>query len=525
MKGNMTGLPTALYTAAQTRELDRLAIAAGTPGEQLMMRAGQAAFDVLSERWPEVRRIAVLCGGGNNGGDGYVVAALAHEAGLQPTVYYSKDPASLQGDALTMAQRCRARHIPMQPLTAGALPADAQLLVDGVLGTGLSGALRQDVAELLAALDSLPLPRLALDIPSGLGADSGMSLGAVLRADMTCTFIGLKRGLLTGEGPVYTGELRFFDLQVERDVYTQLPPDCCRPLPAELHRLLPPRRADGHKGRYGHVLVIGGDYGFAGAPIMSAQAAARCGAGKVSLVTRPEHVPVALARQPEIMARGISRPEDAEDLIAAASVIAVGPGLGQDDWGRELLALALASGKPLVVDADALNLLAKEHPVGAVVRPRSLSRPDNRGRTTAPTADRDWVLTPHPGEAGRLLGVSAADIQKDRFAALESLAARYGGTVLLKGLGTLIQGEDVQGEKGRALIREGNPGMASGGMGDVLTGVIAALRAQGLCGYDAARLGAMVHGRAADLCAARNGQRGLLATDLLEVLRELLNAS
>ena len=501
MKGNMTTLSKALYTAAQTRELDRLAIAAGTSGAELMARAGQAAFDTLCERWPEARQIVVLCGGGNNGGDGYVVARLAHAAGLAPQIHFTTPPETLKGDALTMAERCRDAGIPMTPLTLDRLPEGMDLLVDGLLGTGLSGALRDEMAALLTALNALPVPRLALDIPSGLGADTGMPLGAVLAADLTCTFIGLKRGLLTGQGPVYSGELCFFDLQVDRDVYSQVPADCRVPVPANLHALLPPRRIDGHKGNYGHVVVIGGDHGFAGAPVMSAQAAARCGAGKVSLITRPEHVAVALTRQPEIMVRGVDNASDAASLLAAASVIAIGPGLGRDDWGRALLALALESGKPLVVDADALTLMADDDGIG----------------------QGDWVLTPHPGEAGRLLGVPAADIQQDRFSALESLATRYGGTVLLKGLGTLIQGEDVQGERGRALICDGNPGMASGGMGDVLTGVIAALRAQGLTGYDAARLGAMIHARAADACAARCGSRGMLATDLLPYLRAELN--
>lgn len=497
----MTTLPKALYTAAQTRELDRLAIAAGTPGAELMARAGQAAFDTLCERWPEARRIAVLCGGGNNGGDGYVVARLAHAAGLAPQIHFTTPPDTLKGDALTMADRCRDAGIAMTPLTLDSLPEGADVLVDGLLGTGLSGALRDEMAALLTALNALPVPRMALDIPSGLGADTGVPLGAVLAADLTCTFIGLKRGLLTGEGPVYSGELYFFDLQVDRDVYSRVPANCRVPEPADLAALLPPRRADGHKGHYGHVLVIGGDHGFAGAPVMSAQAAARCGAGKVSLITRPEHVAVALIRQPEIMVRGIENAREAQPLLEAATVIAIGPGLGRSDWGQALLALALESGKPLVVDADALSLMAADDRIG----------------------HGDWVLTPHPGEAGRLLGVSAAEIQRDRFAALESLAARYGGTVLLKGLGTVIQGEDHLGQQGRALIREGNPGMASGGMGDVLTGVIAALRGQGLTSYDAARLGAMIHARAADACAARRGPRGMLATDLLPYLRTELN--
>ncbi|BAP15113.1 MAG: carbohydrate kinase [Alcanivorax borkumensis] len=496
----MTELPAALYTAAQTRELDRLAIAAGTPGADLMERAGQAAFDALCERWPQVSTLAVLCGGGNNGGDGYVVARLAAEAGLQPQIWFTSAPDQLKGDALTMAQRCQEAGVPMQALTADALPHGADLLVDGLLGTGLKGPLRDDVAMLLRALNALSIPVMALDVPSGLSADSGMPLGAVLQAEMTCTFIGLKRGLLTGEGPLHCGVLRFFDLQVSRNIYAQVQPDSVSPSAELLQQCLPARRVDGHKGDYGHVLVMGGDHGFAGAPVMSAQAAARCGAGKVTLITRPAHVAVALIRQPEIMVRGVDQAQEAIELMDAATVIAIGPGLGRDAWGRELLAAALSAGKPLVVDADALNLIAGQPDIGTA----------------------DWVLTPHPGEAGRLLGVTAAEIQQDRFAALESLCARYGGTVLLKGLGTLVQGDSAAG-LGRALIRDGNPGMASGGMGDVLTGVIAALRAQGLSGFDAARLGAMVHARAADGCAAAQGQRGLLATDLLPALRQQLN--
>lgn len=229
---------------------------------------------------------------------------------------------------------------------------------------------------------------------------------------------------------------------------------------------------------------------------MTAQAAARGGAGLVSLATRAEHAPAVLARQPEIMVRGVDDAESLRPLLETASVVAVGPGLGTGAWGRALLEQVLESGLPLVIDADGLNLLVDW---GADAR-------DN------------WILTPHPGEAARLLGCDSATVQSDRFAALESLAARYGGTVLLKGQGTL-----VRGDAGTALISDGNPGMAGGGMGDVLTGVIAALRAQGLPGYPAAALGAMAHARAADRAAAVAGERGLLATDLLSTLRPVLN--
>lgn len=493
-------LPGQLYSAAQTRELDRLAMAAGIPGAELMTRAGQAAFDTLRRLWPRAHRLAVLCGGGNNGGDGYVVAHLAWQAGLAPRIYFTREPAELSGDALTMAQRCQAAAIPMQRLTPQTLPQEADLLVDGLLGTGLSGTLRDDVATLLQALRECRLPSLALDIPSGLSADTGMPLGPVLSADATCTFIGVKRGLLTGAGPAHTGALSFFPLAVPASVYQQLNA-LWRPRPQDLAVALPPRRRDAHKGHHGHVLVIGGDYGFGGAALMTAQAAARTGAGLVSLATRAEHVAASLIRQPEVMAHAVQDADQLAPLLKTATVVAVGPGLGQQAWGRCMLDAALASGKPLVVDADGLNRLAQ-----------------------LDVGQGDWVLTPHPGEAARLLATDTATVNQDRFAALEMLATRYGGTVLLKGVGTLVAGEPEQpGGPSRALVTDGNPGMATGGMGDVLTGVIAGLRAQGVAPFAAAALAAMVHGRAADQAAEQAGERGMLASDLMVPLQAQVN--
>lgn len=490
----MCELPDRLYSAAQTRELDRLAGEAGLSGEELMERAGRAAFELMLQRWPRVTNPAVLCGGGNNGGDGYVIARLAREAGLAPVIYQDKPLEKLRGDARTMASRARDAGVPLRTLSPDQLPRDCPLLVDALLGTGLSGPLRGDKKALIEALDALGKPVLAVDVPSGLSADSGASTGAVLHAVCTITFIGVNRGLLTGAGPVCTGELYFHDLGVDGRIQRRIDDPVWRPTSADRARWLPPRARDAHKGRFGHVLVIGGDHGFGGAALMSARAAGHCGAGLVTLATRAEHLTAVLAAQPEIMARGVDGTEQLRPLLEKATVIAIGPGLGTGDWGREMLAAALDSGLPLVVDADGLNLLA-----GWNVDARD-----------------DWILTPHPGEAARLLG--GADIQQDRFAAVETLAARYGGTVLLKGQGTLVRGAE-----GLALISDGNPGMAAGGMGDVLTGVIAALAAQGLPAFRAAALGALVHARAADASAARDGERGLLATDLLPYLRRELN--
>lgn len=495
-------LPRALYTAAQTRELDRLAIeSAGIPGDVLMTRAGEAAFLLLREQWPQAREVAVLCGAGNNGGDGYVVALLAAHAGLHPHVYASTPVTALTGDARDMAERVLAEGIEVVTLE-GSVPAlsGADVIVDGLLGTGLRGPVRDALVPLIEAINQAGVPVLALDIPSGLSADSGAAPGAVVRADHTITFIGIKRGLLTGEGPALTGALHFDDLRVPQQVYDAVAPDCVRPTLEGFLTQRQPRRATAHKGLFGHVLVIGGDHGYAGAAVLAAQAAARCGAGLVSLATRREHCALMLTRQPEVMARGVENGDDLLPLLEKASVVVIGPGLGQGPWGQALLRKVLASDRPRVVDADALNLMA--------------------AMTVPPTPEGQvQVVTPHPGEAGRLLAMPTGAVQQDRFAAVRRLQGKLGGTVLLKGAGTLVSsaGEVL------ALNTSGNPGMATGGMGDVLSGVIGALLAQGYGAHDAARFGALLHGLAADLAVVEQGESGLLASDLLPMLRRLIN--
>ncbi|MFP5383678.1 MAG: NAD(P)H-hydrate dehydratase, partial [Gammaproteobacteria bacterium] len=474
-----------------------------------MERAGQAAFASIQRRWPQAQRILVLCGGGNNGGDGYVIASLARRAGKDVTVIHVGDRYRLAGDALAAMQQALAAQVPMYEfdgLTGSLPPTD--LIVDALLGTGFRGDLRDDfraaIGQVNAAHGAAGVPVLAIDIPSGLCADTGAVRGPAVQADATITFIGLKRGLFTARGPALCGAVEFDGLRVPREVYACVEP-CAQRIDATLATTgLPARARDAHKGDFGHVLVIGGDFGYAGAALMAAEAAARCGAGLVSLATRPEHLAACTTHRPEIMAHGIRQPAEVEPLLARATVVVVGPGLGRSAWARGLLAQALATGLPLVVDADALNLLA----AGDVVPP------------PARRTDPRWILTPHPGEAARLLGSDTAGVQADRYAAARSLQSHYGGTVLLKGAGTLV--DDGLGPVAVATV--GNPGMASGGMGDVLAGILGGLLAQGLDTGEAARLGAVLHGAAADRAARRQGERGLLATDLLVPLRELLNA-
>jgi NAD(P)H-hydrate epimerase len=489
----MSTLPVSLYAAAQVREMDRRTIEDhDVPGYTLMCRAGQAAFAALDARWPG-RPLAVVCGAGNNAGDGYVIARLAREAGRSVTLSALIEPARLAGDARRAAEDYVAAGGVVEawprPLQDGAV------IVDALLGTGLDRQVEGRFAAAVDAINAADGPVLAVDVPSGLHADTGRVMGVAVAADLTVTFVGMKAGLLTGRGPALCGEVLFDALGAPAAVADGLVLRAQRITGSEIAACLPPRPADAHKGLSGHVLIVGGGPGMPGAARLAGEAALRAGAGLVSVATLPAHVPVIAAARPELMCRGVESAADLAPLMERASVVALGPGLGQSDWSHVMFETVLEAGQPVVVDADALNLLAG-----------------------APRRRDDWVLTPHPGEAGRLLETSAGTIQDDRFTAVAGLAARYGGTVLLKGAGTLVQtGDDTPW-----LCAAGNAGMAVAGMGDVLTGVIAALAAQTGDLPVAARCGAWVHARAGDV-AADGAQRGLLASDLFPAIRRQVN--
>jgi NAD(P)H-hydrate epimerase len=488
-------LPRALYYAGQIRGFDRMAIERfGIPGLTLMERAGQAAFALIERRWPDARRLVVLAGTGNNGGDGFVVARLAAQAGLAVRVLQLGDRDRLQGDAAANAARWAQAGGDWQPFDA--VPDDVDLIVDAMLGTGLERTVGGRWAAAIAATNGHRAPCLAIDVPSGLNADSGIVLGTAIQAAATISFIGLKCGLFTADGPDCAGDVVFDGLQVPATVYASSIPAARRIDWQKQAAMLTRRRRNTHKGHFGHVLVIGGEHGFGGAPRLAAEAALRVGSGLVSLATRDRHVAAALAARPEIMVHAVEEPGALQPLLRQASVIAIGPGLGRGEWGRGLWAAALAAGRPLVVDADALQLLAAE-----------------------PVSRDDWVLTPHPGEAAALLGVCAAEVNGQRIDAAQQIQTRFGGSVVLKGAGSIIASAGVAPP---ALCNDGNPGMATGGMGDVLTGVAAGLLAQGMDVRDAAESAVCLHAAAGDVAAA-GGERGLLAGDLAACLRALVN--
>lgn len=505
-------LPLELYTAASVRELDRLAIEEfGIPGLQLMKRAARAAFATVLERWPAPAHLHVFCGTGNNGGDGFIVAALACQRGLSVTVWQVGALGRIAGDALQARRFAEREQVDIREFD-GSVPRGG-VVVDALLGTGLAGDVRAPFVAAIDAINASGLPALALDIPSGLCSDTGRVLGTAVVATATVSFIGLKRGLFTGAAADHCGVIRFAGLDVPAEIFGRVPADAHRLVLESTLAALAPRPRIAHKGLYGHVLVVGGDHGMAGAAALASQAAARLGAGLVSCATRPEHVAALVARCPEVMAHGVRGRGDLEPLLERATTIVIGPGLGRGAWGEQLLQCVLqfaaTTAIRLVVDADALNILAE----------RRLDAPSPKAQgpqTQGPQTQ--WVLTPHPGEAARLLECQNADIQRNRFDAVAALQRRFGGVVILKGSGSLVATATGIGVAGY-----GNPGMASGGMGDVLSGVLGSLLAQGLSIEAAVQLGVCLHGAAADRAALEDGERGLLASDLLPHLRSLVN--
>jgi len=479
----------ALLDTAALRRVEATMAASGDPFV-LMQRAGQAGWRQLLQRWPQAQRIVVACGMGNNGGDGYVLATHGLQAGRKVAVVRAADPTSDLARHACAAFEAAGGYCTSE---IDAL-ANADVVVDAMFGIGLSRAPKGAAADLIDAINASGRTVLALDVPSGVDADSGDVRGRAVHATATLQLLAAHPGLVTGAALDYCGDTMTDALGVEIDredaIAFALNVD-------SLGDWLQPRARDSNKGTYGHVLCVGGDHGSGGAIVLCAQAALRSGCGLVSVATRPAHVAALIGAQPEVMATGSESAAALEHLIQRASVIAIGPGLGRHEWGASLWKAVLDCDKALVIDADALNMLARE--------PKSLS-PDS-------------VITPHPGEAARLLDCSIADVQANRFDAAQSLVQRFGCAVVLKGAGTIVAAP----RRKPCVIAAGNPGMAVGGMGDLLTGVIAALRAQALPAFEAAACGALLHAVAGDDAAGESGERGLLPSDLLTHLRRRAN--
>ena len=488
-----------LYGVAEIRNIESLAIQNSISEKELMFRAGNGVLLEIRKRWSKARKIVVICGKGNNAGDGYVVASLAKQVGLDVKILALAPEEELMDETRNAALECKSLDIPIKVFVKHELE-NGDLIVDAIFGIGYSGDMSEEYVRVIEAINNSGLSVISVDVPSGIDAESGYIGQCVVKADMTVTMIGEKIGLYLGKARDYSGKILLNTLSLPANLYESSVALVEKlDLVQELEGL-PIRKASSHKGDFGHLLVIGGDYGMGGAVRIAAEAALRSGAGLVSVATRKENVIPINATRPEIMAYGIDidNISQLDSLLVKATVVILGPGLGIGKWSKVMFETAMRANKLMVIDADGLNILGGEN-----YGPRE-----------------NWVLTPHPGEAGRLLDVSSDEVQKDRLGCLNQLKNKYGGICVLKGCNSLIVSQNFE----KIIVCDyGNAGMATGGMGDCLAGVIGGLLAQKIDLFSAVRLGVAVHAKAGDLTALKEGSIGIAALDLLPWIRKLLS--
>lgn len=489
-----------LYSAKTVRDIDQAAISELNNGAiKLMNRAGTAAFEELIEAFGQPSLITIFCGSGNNAGDGYILAGRAAQRLIAVRVIELGDANHFSAQTQQARKFAEQNKVEFTAFS-DSLVLDQGIIVDSLLGTGAKGALKEFYAKAVDLINHSGLPVLAMDIATGLNADTGAVSDRAVKADITVTFVGAKPGLFTGQGPSISGEVVYHSLDITDETYQKFSPVAELMDLYDLLECLPQFEGDEYKNQRGHCMVVGGDHGYGGAALLAAEASLKVGSGLTSVATQPEHISAILARCPEIMACGVISGQQLEPLLDRPSVLVVGPGLGRSPWSEQLLQKAVATGLPMVLDADALNILAE-------------------GRVVRQSESQQWVLTPHMGEAARLLGVSVEEIQSDRFSAVAKIKEKYNAVVLLKGPGTLISSEDQIFK----LCPYGNPGMATAGMGDLLSGIIGGLMAQGLERQQAAELGCCLHSAAADEWVSTAGYRGVTASDILPRVQKLLN--
>jgi NAD(P)H-hydrate epimerase len=501
------------------RRLDERAIHVhGIPGAVLMENAGRGAADVILGYLGSTRRSArvdILCGKGGNGGDGFVVARWLKRAAVRPRVWLAAPVEEIRGDPALKLRELRRVGIRPRAVTDDAAVAESlrrtDLIVDALLGTGARGVPSGPTARLIELINASGRPVIALDVPSGASPDGGSPPGPAVRAALTVTFGGLKRGLLIGPGAGLAGRLQVAPIgvppdEVARGISTFLLER------GDVARHFPERPRDAHKGTYGHLLVVGGSRGKTGAVALAGSAAMRSGVGLVTLATPASQQPVLASLVLEAMTEplpetptrmvGLKAFDVIEELAARRDAVALGPGLGLDAETVEVaVRLAGALAKPLVIDADALSALAGQ-----------------LGRLRDAPAPR--CLTPHPGEMARMLGVGVADVQRDRIAVVRDVAVAHRSHVVLKGALSVIGDPD-----GTVVLNPtGNPGMASGGMGDVLTGMVGAFLARELQPAAALAAAVYLHGLAGDLAAAKVGEESLIASDVIGALPDAFRA-
>lgn len=495
-KNTKPSLTQKLYRADQVKHFELKAAAKmGVSKFELMQRAGKVTFEHCSALMPNAETYLVLVGVGNNAGDGYIAALNAATAGKSVILCAIEPQRKVEGD-VAKAQAAWIDNGGKVQAFKPELLKHCDLIIDALLGIGIVGIIRNEFADVIDAINASQIPVVSVDIPSGLDADTGGSLGRCIQADMTITFIGIKLGLTTGAGKQSCGQLIFEDLGIGK-AFADIARSAASALDIAHFKGLAPRPLHSHKGSYGRLLCVGGNAGMAGAIRLSAEAALRSGTGLVKVFAHEGSKIQISAGRPEIMVTST----DLEQALAWATCIVIGPGLGQDEWSKAtydtVLSYCQNNPKPMVIDADALNIMAN---------------------TASFVNIPDCVMTPHSGEAARLLRVSVEEVEDNRFIFARQVAERYHTSCVLKGAGTIIDDEENSW-----VCRHGNPGMATAGMGDVLTGIIGSLLAQGVQTNLACQYGVSLHAKAGDIVAQEHGQRGMLASDLFNTVRTLIN--
>jgi hydroxyethylthiazole kinase-like uncharacterized protein yjeF len=499
-----------LYTASETRKIDSLAIKEeNISGYSLMQSAAEFSLDVIVREFPEVKDLVVFCSKGKNSGDGFLLGVYGQEFGLNVTVVMCSPITDLKGvtkKAYDELKSSKVKTIQARSIKNLKLSKET-VIVDALVGTGLKGNLRRNIRDSVLTINKLGIkyPVVSLDVPSGVNSDTGDVADVCVFADITTTFVARKRGCFTSIGKKVSGDIQYSDLDIPKKVFSKIPSTCSVIDFEDLVDRVIFREQDAHKGNFGHAIVIAGDRGLGGAGILASKAIVYSGTGLTTLATRPEHVSASLVSCPEVMVKGVSSGQDVEEYLLKPNVIAIGPGLGQTAWSEQMVQRVFMEAEsrdvPVIMDADALNLLAK-------------LRLSNK-------LPKQLILTPHPGEAATLLNTTVDNVESDRFGAAQKIHKKFNATVVLKGAGTIIIHNDGSLRKW-GICSSGNPGMAAGGMGDALTGIIAGILAQGLSIRDAVEAGVDLHAKSADLMSHEVGEAGLTPTDVIEGLRLLL---
>jgi NAD(P)H-hydrate epimerase len=501
-KGLTINLPKKVFSSQSIRNIEKSAIKSLNGDDYLLMeRAGISAFEEALKCYPNAKNWQIICGVGNNAGDGMVVARLALEHNLTVSVSTLSSPDVLKGNAFKAYKKLKEYKSHQSAIKVkinqweGQIDDNIDLIVDAIFGIGLNRNLNSFYKSAIKTINNAGLPIFSIDIPSGIHPDKGKIMGAAIKASTTITFIGKKLGFFDNEGINHYGNLKLCGLGIsethynnEKEILSILSDDF-------IHQVLPKRKKNSHKGEFGHIAIVGGGPGMHGAVCIAGEAALRSGAGKVSIFTHISHNSLIADAKPELIFNFFEEVDEIKPMLLGVDVIVIGPGLGTNKWAREVFESITDIDCPMIVDADALNILSKK-----------------------PIKQENWILTPHPGEAGRLLGISSKKMQQNRFSSLNNLIEKYHGVIVLKGHHTLIGSNDSV----PCVCVKGNPGMASAGMGDALTGIIASMIGQGMPLNIAASLGVEIHAKAGDR-AATKGQRGLLAGDLINELRGCVN--